>query len=98
MALRSLKENTTYLQRAQAAVWDYTTWSASSSRGRPPSGSVVSSLKHKLSKHEYKDVLSKTYKKLYYSCTCIKEKGGGVLHAELPALSWLTCTTSSRER
>src|SRR3954471_11427593 len=47
--LRSLKENTTTLQRAYAAVWNYTTWS------------VVSSLKHKLSKREYKDVLSKTY-------------------------------------
>src|SRR3954470_12194215 len=56
------RKNTTTLQRAQAAVWDYTTWSTSSSRGRPPSGSVVSSLKHKLSKHEYKDVLSKTYR------------------------------------
>src|SRR3954469_13518091 len=87
--LRSLKENITTLQRAQAAVWDYTTWSASSSRGRPPSGSVVSSLKHKLSKREYKDVLSKTYKELYYSCTCIKAKGGGVSLAEVPALTWL---------
>src|SRR3954471_16036766 len=74
--LRSLKENTTTLQRAQAAVWDYTTWSASSSRGRPPLGSVVSSVKHKLSKREYKDVLSKTYKELDYSCTGIKVKGG----------------------
>src|ERR1041384_5955095 len=60
--LRSLKENTTTLQRAQAAVWDYTTWSTSSSRRRPPLGSVVLSLKHKLSKREYKDVLSKTYR------------------------------------
>src|SRR3954463_3768564 len=87
--LRSLKQNTTTLQRAQAVVWDYTTWSTSSSRGRPPSGSVVSSLKHKLSKREYKDVLSKTYKELYYSCTCIKAKGGGVSLAEVPALTWL---------
>src|SRR3954471_14202090 len=76
--LRSLQENTTTLQRAQAVVWDYTTWPTSSSRGRTPSGSVVSSLKHKLSKREYKDVLNKTYKELYYSCTCIKVKGGGV--------------------
>src|SRR3954469_26014932 len=60
--LRSLEKNTTTLQRAQAAVWDYTTWSTSSSRGRPPSGSVVSALKHKLSKREYKDVLNKTYR------------------------------------
>ena len=52
---------TTTLQRDQAAVWDYITSLASSLRGRPPSGSVVSSLKHKLSKHEYKVVLSKTY-------------------------------------
>src|SRR4051812_25905402 len=59
--LRSLKEVTTTLKRAHADVWDYTTWSTSSSRRRPPSGSVVSSLKHKLSKCEYKDVLSKTY-------------------------------------
>src|SRR3954463_6779305 len=87
--LRSMKENTTTLQRAQAAVWDYTTWSTSSSRGRPPSGSVVSSLKHKLSKHEYKDVLSKTYKELYYLCTCIKVKGVVVQLAEVPALTWL---------
>src|SRR3954463_9871300 len=76
--LRSLKQNTTTLQRAQAVVWDYTTWSASSSRGRPPLGSVVSSLKHKLSKREYKDVLSKTYKELDYSCTGIKVKGWGL--------------------
>src|SRR3954465_80845 len=87
--LRSLKENTTTLQRAHVAVWDYTTWSTSSSRGRPPSGSVVSSLKHKVSKREYKDVLSKTYKELYYSCTCIKVKGGWVSLAEVPALTWL---------
>ena len=87
--LRSLKENTTTLKRAHAAVWDYMTWSTSSSRRRPPSGSVVSSLKHKLSKCEYKDVLSKTYKELYYSCTCIKVKGGGVWLAEVPALTWL---------
>src|SRR4051812_11373640 len=59
--LISLKENTTNLQRAQAVVWDYMTWSTSSSRRRPPSGSVVSSLKHKLTKCEYKYVLSKTY-------------------------------------
>src|ERR1041384_1922978 len=59
--LRSLKEKTTTLQRAHAAVWNYTTWSTSSSGKSPPSGSVVSSLKHKLSKLEYKDVLSKTY-------------------------------------
>src|SRR3954469_16503048 len=59
--LISLKENTTTLQRAQAAFWDYKTWSTSSSGKRPPSGSVVSSLKHKLSKREYKDVLNKTY-------------------------------------
>src|SRR3954463_3049822 len=37
------------------------TSSSSSLRGRPPSGSVVLALKHKLSKREYKVVLSKTY-------------------------------------
>ena len=26
---------------------------------------------------------------LYYSCTCIKVKGGGVSLAEVPALTWL---------
>src|SRR3954470_11873639 len=45
----------------QAAVWNYMTSSMSSLRGRPPSGSVVSSLKHRISKREYKVVLSKTY-------------------------------------
>src|SRR4051812_3577046 len=59
--LRSLKEDTTTLQMAQAPVWNYTTWSMSSSGKRPPSGSVVPSLKHKLRKREYKYVLSKTY-------------------------------------
>src|SRR3954466_13502321 len=59
--LRSLIENTTTLQRAEAAVWNYMTWSTSSSRRRPPSGSVVLSLKHKLRKREYIDVVSKTY-------------------------------------
>src|ERR1044071_9605619 len=49
------------LQTDQAAVWDYITSSTSSLRGRPPSGSVVSSLKHRISKREYKVVLSKTY-------------------------------------
>ena len=35
--------------------------SASSLRQELPSGILVSSLKHKISKREYKDVLSKTY-------------------------------------
>src|SRR3954465_8178765 len=84
--LRSLKENTTTLQRAQAAIWDYSTWSTSSSGKRPPSGSVVSSLKHKLSKREYKYVLSKTYIGTILLMHMYQGKGRWCFVAEVPAL------------
>ena len=46
----------------QAAIWDYIYFVVVELEGgRPPSGSVVSALKHKLSKREYNVVLSKTY-------------------------------------
>ena len=62
------------------------TWSTSSSRRRPPSGSVVLSLKHKLSKHEYKDVLSKTYIGTILLMHMYQVKGRWGFIAEVPAL------------
>ena len=87
--LRSLKENTTTLQRAQAVVWNYTTWSTSSSGKRPPPGSVVSFLKHKIRKLEYKDVLNKTYIGTILLMLMYQGKGRWGFNAEVPALTWL---------
>src|SRR3954469_10304417 len=61
----------------------------SSSGRRPPSGSVVSSLKHKLSKREYKDVLSKTYIGTILLMHMYQGKGRWGFIAEVPALTWL---------
>ena len=87
--LRSLKENTRTLQREHAAVWNYTTQSTSSSKQRPPSVSVVSSLKHKISKSEYKDVLSKTYIRPTLLMLKFQGKGRWGFNAEVPFLTWL---------
>src|SRR3954468_20639597 len=53
-----------------------------------PSGSG-SYLKHRISKCEYKVVLSKTYIRSKLLMLKYQGKGGGVQHAEVPALTWL---------
>src|ERR1041385_3390458 len=48
-----------------------------------------SHLKHRISKREYKVVLSKTYIRTILLMLKFQGKGGGVQHAEVPALTWL---------
>src|SRR3954463_6658788 len=84
------------LQRDQAPVWDYITSSASTLKGRTPSGSVVSTLKHKLSKREYKVVLSKTYIRTILLMLRYQGKGKWGCNAE--ALTWLSCTMTTKSQ
>src|SRR3954465_2692064 len=48
-----------------------------------------SPIKHRISKREYKVVLSKTYIRTTLLMLKYQGKGGGVHHAEVPALTWL---------
>ena len=50
---------------------------------------MVSSLKHRISKHEYKDVLSKTYIRSILVMHMYQGKGKWGFNAEVPALTWL---------
>src|SRR3954469_21283182 len=57
---------------------------------------MVSALKHKLSKHEYKVVLSKTYIRTILLMLRYQGKGSGVVMQK--ALTWLTCTTTTKSQ
>src|SRR3954468_21620761 len=71
--------NTSPPRGNQSADWDYTSLVFSRrARGRIHLRGQWVHLKHRISKREYKVVLSKTYIGAIYSCTCIKAKGGGV--------------------
>ena len=83
----------------QSADWDYTSlvlvWVfILRAPGRSHHLTRWVHLKHKLGKREYKSYSARLTEELYYSCTCIKAKVGGVQLAE--ALTWLTWTTSTR--
>src|SRR3954463_14163808 len=81
-------------RRNQAADWDYTSLVLFSSsffelQVEDTFGDRWVHLKRKLSKREYKVVLSKTYVGTILLMHMYQGKGGGVQQAEAPALTWL---------
>src|SRR3954467_662077 len=70
-------------------------WSTSSFTKVTPSGPGFH-LKHRISKREYKVVLSKTYIRTTLLMLKYQGKVGGVQHAEVPALTWLVLYYDTR--